>query len=76
MDRLKVFRAIDKLDRLGAKAVLELLTVGRRDKSGDFIKGAGLGMHAACFIMDSIGVKAEVLCYRPETGFAMVYVDG
>jgi hypothetical protein len=26
--------------------------------------------------MDSIGVKAEVLCYRPETGFAMVYVDG
>jgi histidyl-tRNA synthetase len=40
--RLVAMRAIDKLDRLGAKAVMELLGDGRRDESGDFTKGAGL----------------------------------
>jgi len=38
-----VLRAIDKLDRLGLAAVQELLGAGRRDASGDFTKGAGLG---------------------------------
>jgi histidyl-tRNA synthetase len=37
-----VMRAIDKLDRLGAAAVRELLGAGRKDESGDFTKGAGL----------------------------------
>ncbi|QRM28614.1 histidine--tRNA ligase [Microvirga sp. VF16] len=40
--RLSVLRAIDKLDRLGADAVMQLLGEGRRDESGDFTKGAGL----------------------------------
>ena len=40
--RLTVLRAIDKLDRLGADGVRELLGGGRKDESGDFTKGAGL----------------------------------
>jgi histidyl-tRNA synthetase len=40
--RLTVLRAVDKLDRLGASGVRELLGKGRKDESGDFTKGAGL----------------------------------
>src|SRR5277367_6321007 len=40
--RLTVLRAVDKLDRLAPIGVLQLLTVGRRDESGDFTKGAQL----------------------------------
>src|SRR6187402_407267 len=41
--RLTVLRAIDKLDRLGPEGVKLLLGAGRKDESGDFTKGAGLG---------------------------------
>jgi histidyl-tRNA synthetase len=41
--RLTVLRAIDKLDRLGQDGVRMLLGPGRKDDSGDFTKGAGLG---------------------------------
>ncbi len=41
--RLTVLRAIDKLDRLGLEGVRALLGAGRKDESGDFTKGAGLG---------------------------------
>ena len=47
--RLKVLRAIDKLDRLGADGVAALLGEGRKDDSGDYTKGAGL---------DAAGIKA------------------
>jgi histidyl-tRNA synthetase len=40
--RLAVLRAIDKLDRLGAGGVADLLGEGRKDESGDYTKGAGL----------------------------------
>ncbi len=40
--RLTVLRAMDKFDRLGDDGVRQLLTVGRKDESGDFTKGAGL----------------------------------
>jgi histidyl-tRNA synthetase len=40
--KLSVFRAIDKLDKLDRKDVELLLGVGRKDESGDFTKGAGL----------------------------------
>ena len=41
--RLTVLRAIDKLDRLRYDGVRQLLGEGRKDESGDFTKGAGLG---------------------------------
>ncbi|ABD53862.1 histidine--tRNA ligase [Jannaschia sp. CCS1] len=37
-----VLRAIDKMDRLGAGGVRDLLGDGRKDESGDFTKGAGI----------------------------------
>ena len=40
--RLRVLRAIDKLDRLGLEGVELLLGEGRKDESGDFTEGAGL----------------------------------
>ncbi|KQP61647.1 MULTISPECIES: histidine--tRNA ligase [unclassified Methylobacterium] len=51
--RLTVLRAIDKLDRLGADGVRQLLGPGRKDESGDFTKGAGL---------DEAGI-ARILAY-------------
>ena len=41
--RLVVLRALDKLDRLGLDGVRLLLGPGRKDESGDFTEGAGLG---------------------------------
>lgn len=40
--RMRVLRAIDKLDRLGMDGVELLLGKGRKDESGDFTEGAGL----------------------------------
>ncbi len=40
--KLTALRALDKLDRFGWDGVKELLGAGRRDKSGDFTKGANL----------------------------------
>jgi histidyl-tRNA synthetase len=44
--RLTVLRAVDKWDRLRGQGVRELLGAGRKDESGDFTKGAGLGSAA------------------------------
>jgi histidyl-tRNA synthetase len=44
--KLAVLRAVDKLDRLGAQGVKLLLGEGRKDESGAFTKGAGLGVAA------------------------------
>ena len=40
--KLITLRALDKLDRLGWEGVNQLLGDGRKDKSGDFTKGANL----------------------------------
>jgi len=40
--KLTVLRALDKIDRLGWNNVKQLLGTGRKDKSGDFTKGANL----------------------------------
>ena len=40
--KLIALRALDKLDRLGWEGVNQLLGDGRKDKSGDFTKGANL----------------------------------
>lgn len=48
--RLTVLRAMDKFDKFGAGGVALLLGKGRKDESGDFTPGAGLGADAAAFI--------------------------
>ena len=40
--KLIALRALDKIDRLGWESVKQLLGEGRKDKSGDFTKGANL----------------------------------
>ena len=42
---------MDKFDRLGDDGVRQLLTVGRKDESGDFTKGAGLDAASVQTIM-------------------------
>jgi len=49
--RLVVMRAMDKLDRLGPDGVKLLLGDGRKDESGDFTEGAGLGLEQAAFVL-------------------------
>ncbi len=54
-----VLRAIDKLDRLGTDGVRLLLGEGRKDESGDFTKGAGLGDEQAEIIMGFMSAKRD-----------------
>ena len=42
--KLATLRALDKIDRLGWEGVKQLLGKGRKDKSGDFTKGANLNL--------------------------------
>jgi len=57
---LTVMRAIDKLDRVGIQGVLQLLTDGRKDESGDFTKGAGLSEAQADNVMRFLGFSQDV----------------
>jgi histidyl-tRNA synthetase len=57
--RLTVLRAIDKFDRLGVDGVKKLLGEGRKDESGDFTKGAGLGKEQ---------IERVLTCLRPVYG--------
>ncbi|MEL6202749.1 MAG: histidine--tRNA ligase, partial [Pseudomonadota bacterium] len=59
--RLTVLRAIDKLDRLGIEGVRQLLGEGRKDESGDFTPGAGLGDTEAAII---IGLVNSSISFR------------
>ncbi len=59
--RLGVFRAIDKLDRLGPEGVFALLGAGRTDESGDFTRGAGLSGAQAENLMRFLGFSTTVI---------------
>ena len=59
--RLTVFRAIDKLDRLGPDGVFSLLGAGRRDESGDFTRGAELASHQSDNLMRFFGFTAKAI---------------
>ncbi len=55
--RLTVLRAIDKLDRLGIEGVRALLGKGRKDESGDFTPGAGLGEAQIAKVIGYVSVE-------------------
>lgn len=55
--RLTVLRAIDKLDKFGTEGVRLLLGAGRKDESGDFTKGAGLGDEQIDKVLFFVGIK-------------------
>ena len=69
---LIVYRAVDKLDRLGPFGVFELLTIGRRDESGDWTPGAGLSLWQAMFWMMTLGWRVNVSCYRDDIGHVSI----
>jgi len=68
--RVAVLRAIDKLDRLGFAGVRALLGAGRKDESGDYTRGAGLGLeaieHVIAFIRQPI--HEEPTSFPPGPG--------
>ena len=51
-------RALDKLDKFGLEGVEMLLGAGRKDESGDFTKGAGLGRDEINFVLNFIAARA------------------
>lgn len=57
--RLRVLRAIDKLDRLGASGVRQLLGEGRLDASGDFTAGAALSREQVEVVMGYLEATAD-----------------
>jgi len=59
LERGIVLRAIDKLDRLGEGGVRALLGAGRKDESGDFTKGAGLGDAQADIVLAFTEARRE-----------------
>ena len=54
-----VLRALDKLERVGIKGVMDLLGAGRLDESGDFSEGAGLSDSQAEIIKSYLQVADE-----------------
>ena len=59
--KLTALRALDKIDRLGWDGVKQLLGKGRKDKSGDFTKGANLNSK------DIEILEKELKAKSPET---------
>jgi histidyl-tRNA synthetase len=68
--RLTVLRAIDKLDRLGPEGVRALLGAGRKDESGDFTKGANLGVKEIELVLGALGLGD-----RAGDALAVQYLD-
>jgi len=60
--KFATLRALDKVDRLGWDGVKKLLGVGRKDKSGDFTKGANLSLKNIDLLEKELKNKS------PETG--------
>lgn len=52
-----IFRAIDKLDRLGEQGVRSLLGKGRKDESGDFTEGVKLTESQIDLILEFLNIK-------------------
>jgi histidyl-tRNA synthetase len=68
--KLTVLRAIDKLDRLGIPGVRQLLGAGRKDESGDFTKGAGLGADQIATVLGVLeGAGSAVKSGSSEAGW-------
>lgn len=54
-----VLRSIDKLDRVGLSGIADLLGPGRRDESGDFLKGVGLPKPQVDVVMTYLQAHAD-----------------
>ncbi len=68
--RLTVLRAIDKLDKFGPEGVRLLLGEGRKDESGDFTKGAGLGEGQIDAVISVLDASLMIPLYPPDPSSA------
>nr|MBX2853383.1 histidine--tRNA ligase [Paracoccaceae bacterium] len=57
--RMTVLRSVDKLDKFGPEGVRRLLGEGRKDESGDFTAGAGLGAEQIERVLGFVAAGAE-----------------
>jgi histidyl-tRNA synthetase len=75
--RLRVLRAIDKLDRLGIDGVKALLGEGRRDESGDVTVGAGLTAASSGSIIGVLTSRPAIPSaeFQPSGGPILVNVN-
>ncbi|MBZ9775605.1 histidine--tRNA ligase [Mesorhizobium sp. CO1-1-8] len=71
--RLTVLRAIDKLDKIGADGVRNLLGKGRLDESGDFTKGAGLDEAEVDLVLAIVHATVAI---EGKAGDGEAYGDG
>ena len=55
----EILRTIDKFNRIGLTGVYELLTEGRLDESGTYIKGVGLSDDQASRVINFLSVSAS-----------------
>ena len=69
--RLRVLRAIDKLDRLGLEGVEQLLGAGRQDDSGDFTEGAGLDAAQAAKVLNFVEIQGLAADQAAPTRFTL-----
>ena len=69
--RLRVLRAIDKLDRLGLGGVEQLLGAGRKDESGDFTEGAGLDADQAAKVLNFVEIQGLAADQADPTAFTL-----
>ncbi|MCR9130278.1 MAG: histidine--tRNA ligase [Alphaproteobacteria bacterium] len=69
--RLRVLRAIDKLDRLGLEGVEQLLGAGRKDESGDFTEGAGLDAGQAAKVLSFVEIQSLAAEQADPTRFTL-----
>ncbi len=59
VEAMDILRTVDKFDKLGASGVRELLTSGRRDESGAFIDGLGLGSDTVDAVLSFLTAKGN-----------------
>lgn len=56
---MNTLRSIDKYDRIGLEGVQELLTTGRKDKSGDTMSGLNLEAKAVDRIIEYLSINSQ-----------------
>ncbi len=67
--RVETLRSLDKFDKFGVPGVRLLLTVGRKDDSGDFTKGVGLSEGQADLLLSIFAPGNAYRCsYTKEDG--------
>ena len=75
--KLTVIRAADKLDRVGTNGVEALLGKGRKDKSGDFTKGAELSEKQIKKIIDFLKIEdmGQALVFSKNDKFQTATIE-